>query len=151
MANTYTQLYFHIVFAVKGRKNLISKDWKEELYKYISGIIKNRAQKLMIVNGMPDHIHILIGTKPNCNLSDLVREIKSHSSKWINEKNFVYGKFQWQLGFGAFTVGTSELPRIIKYIENQEQHHSRKKFREEYIALLKKSDIEYKEEYIFDE
>ena len=107
MANTYTQLYFHIVFAVKGRNNLISINWEEELYKYITGIISNKNQKLMIVNGMPNHIHLLIGTKPNCNLSDLVRDLKANSSKWINEKRFVRGKFEWQRGFGAFTVSQS--------------------------------------------
>ena len=110
MANTYTQLYFHIVFAVKGRSNYISEQWKDELYKYISGIIANKDQKLMIVNGVPNHIHLLIGTKPNCNLSDLIRDIKANSAKWINEKKFTNFHFEWQTGFGAFTVSQSVVP-----------------------------------------
>ena len=117
MANTYTQLYFHVVFAVKGRQNLIAKKWKDELYKYITGIITNKHQKLLAINGIEDHIHILIGTKPNCNLSDLVRDIKSYSSKWVNEHNFTNRKFEWQLGFGAFTLGQSQLGIIINYIK----------------------------------
>ena len=101
MANTYTQLYFHIVFAVRGRQNHISPKWKEELYKYISGVVTNKGQKLMTINGIPNHIHLLIDTKPNCNLSDLIRDIKANSSKWINEKRFINGRFMWQKGFGG--------------------------------------------------
>ncbi|MFI1743399.1 IS200/IS605 family transposase [Thalassobellus sediminis] len=149
MANTYTQLYFHIVFAVKGRKNLIKVTWKDELYKYITGIISNKDQKLLIINGMPNHLHLLIGTKPNCNLSDLIRDIKANSSKWINEKRFVNGKFEWQTGFGAFTVSQSGVNKVIHYIKNQEEHHRVKTFKEEYIDFLKAYDIEYKTDYIF--
>lgn len=151
MANTYTQLYFHVVFAVKHRNNLISIEWKDELYKYISGIISNKDQKLMTVNGMPNHIHLLIGTKPNCNLSDLVRDIKSNSSKWINEKEFVVGKLEWQKGFGAFTVSQSGIDNVIEYIKNQEKHHSKKSFKQEYIEFLKAYKIEFKPKYIFDD
>lgn len=149
MANTYTQLYFHIVFAVKGRDNLIAHKWKDELYKYISGIIFNKNQKLMIINGMPNHVHLLIGTKPTCNLSDLVRDIKANSSKWINEKRYVKGKFGWQTGFGAFTVSQSGVNNVINYIKNQEEHHKVKTFKEEYIDFLKAYEIDYKTEYIF--
>lgn len=149
MANTYTQLYFHIVFAVKGRRNHISKQWKDELYKYITGIVLNKNQKLMIINGMPNHLHILIGTKPNCNLSDLVRDIKANSSKWINEKQFVNGKFEWQTGFGAFTVSQSGINNVIAYIKNQEEHHKKKTFKEEYIEFLNAYKIEFKNEYLF--
>lgn len=149
MANTYTQLYFHIVFAVKGRQNHISEKWKVELYKYISGIISNKEQKLMIINGMPNHIHLLIGSKPNFNLSDLVRDIKANSSKWINEKGFVIGKFEWQSGFGAFTVSQSGIDRVIEYIKNQEKHHSKKSFREEYIEILNNYEIDFNNEYLF--
>ena len=117
MANTYTQLYFHIIFAVKRRENYISSEWKNELYKYITGIVSNKKQKLMIINGMPNHIHILIGTKPNCNLSDLVRDIKANSSKWINEKKFIKQRFEWQTGFGAFTISQSQIPKIVNYIK----------------------------------
>ncbi len=151
MANTYTQLYYHIVFAVKGRSNLISNKWKDELYKYITGIIRNENQKLLIINGMPDHIHILLGTQPKCNLSHLVRDIKANSSKWINDKKFVMGKFEWQTGFGAFTVGQSQLPTLINYIERQEEHHKSSSFKEEYIKFLKSYDIDFNPDYIFSE
>ncbi len=151
MANTYTQLYFHVVFAVKGRRNHISTVWKEELYKYISGVISNKNQKPITMNGMPDHIHLLIGTKPNCNLSDLIRDVKANSSKWINEKDLVQGKFEWQRGFGAFTVGQSQLPRIINYIKSQEKHHSRSSFKKEYISFLKTHEIPFDTRYIFKE
>ena len=151
MANTYTQIYFHIVFAVKGRNNIILSKWKVELYKYISGIISNKNQKLFTINGMPNHIHLLIGTKPNCNLSDLIRDIKSNSSKWINEKQFTNGKFEWQTGFGAFSIGQSQLPKIINYIKKQEEHHRTKTFKEEYINFLNAYDIDYKTEYIFND
>ena len=149
MANTYTQLYFHIVFAVKGRNNLIAVRWKDELNKYITGIISNKNQKLMIINGMPNHVHLLIGTKPTCNLSDLVRDIKANSSKWINEKQFVNGKFEWQTGFGAFTVSQSAVNDVLDYIKNQEKHHQFKTFKEEYTGFLKAYKIEYKKEYLF--
>ncbi len=151
MANTYTQLYFHVVFAVKRRNNFISEQWKDELYKYISGIIANKDQKLMIVNGMPNHIHLLIGTKPNSNLSDLIRDIKANSSKWINEKKLTPMKFEWQTGFGAFTVSQSGVAKVIEYIKNQEEHHRNKTFKEEYVEFLKAYEINFKEEYLFDE
>ena len=149
MANTYTQLYFHVIFAVKGRDNLISKKWKEKLYKYISGIVSNKEQKLIIINGMPNHIHLLLSTKPNCNLSDLVRDIKSNSSKWINSKQFISGKFEWQTGFGAFTVSQSGVNSVIDYIKNQENHHGKKSFREEYIDFLASYEVEFNSDYIF--
>src|SRR5690606_6233636 len=151
MANTYTQLYIHIVFALKGRANLISLKWKTKLYQYITGIITNKNQKLMIINGMPDHLHLLIGLKPDCNLSDLVRDIKANSSKWINENKLLPGKFEWQTGFGAFTVGQSQIQTVINYILNQEEHHRKKTFREEYIEFLNAYQIDYKMEYIIDE
>lgn len=151
MANTYTQLYFHIVFAVKGRANLVSTKWREQLYKYITGIITNKSQKLIIVNGMPDHVHLLIGMKPDACLSDLVRDIKANSSKFINEQKLAVGKFDWQTGFGAFTLGYSQLDTVVTYIKNQEEHHRKKSFREEYLDFLKQNDIEFKSEFIFDE
>ena len=149
MANTYTQLYFHIVFAVKARRNHIGADWKDELYKYITGIVSNKNQKLMIINGMPNHLHLLIGTKPDCNLSDLVRVIKANSSKWINAKKLVRGKFEWQTGFGAFTISQSGINNVIKYIQNQERHHNKESFREEYIGFLDTHEIDFNPEYIF--
>jgi len=151
MANTYTQLYFHIVFAVKGRANLISQKWREQLFKYITGIITNKNQKLIVINGMPDHLHLLIGMKPDACLSDLVRDIKANSSKFINEQKWVLGKFEWQTGFGAFTLGHSQLDTAVAYIKNQEEHHKTKTFREEYLDFLKRYHIDFKTDYIFDE
>ena len=151
MANTYSQLYIHIVFAVKGRQNLISKNKKNEIYKYITGIITHQKQKLIAINGMPDHIHILVGIKPNISISDLVRDIKSSSSKFINEQKWINGKFEWQTGFGAFSYGHSQLTSVIKYIENQEEHHKTKTFKEEYITFLKLFNIDFKNEFIFDD
>lgn len=151
MANTYTRLYFHVVFAVKGRSNQIAKTWKKELYRYISAIIANKNQKLMIMNGMPNHIHLLLGTRPDCNLSDLIRDVKASSSKWINEKNWLRTQFRWQAGFGAFTVSYSDVKRVINYIENQEKHHENKTFTEECLDFLKENEIDFKYEYIFKE
>lgn len=149
MANTYTQLYFHVVFAVKGRRNHIAPQWKEALYKYITGIISNKNQKMMIVNGMPDHIHLLIGSKPDFNLSDLVRDVKANSSKWINQHKYINGKFEWQRGFGAFTVSQSRLKNMIEYIKNQETYHARKSLEDEYIKILKRNEIAFDTKYIF--
>jgi len=150
MANTYTQIYYHIIFAVRNRESLITESIKEELYKYISGIINNQKQKLLIINGMPDHIHILINCKPNINLSNLVKEIKEHSTKFINDKKIFIGKFYWQTGFSAFSISNRDIPAIINYIKNQENHHGKKSFKEEYLNLLKENDILYDEEYVYD-
>lgn len=151
MANTYTQLYAHIVFAVRGRANLISPLWKDNLYKYITRIITNKNQKLMVINGMPDHLHLLVGFNPDCSLSDLVRDIKANSSKWINENKLVLGKFEWQTGFGAFTIGQSQIQRVVKYILNQEEHHRKQSFRDEYLEFLRMYEIEFKPEYLFED
>jgi REP element-mobilizing transposase RayT len=151
MPNTYSQLYAHVVFSVKKRENLISINWKEKLYQYITGIIKNKNQKLMIINGMPDHLHLLIGFNPDCSLSDLVRDIKSNASKWINENHFVKGKFEWQTGFGAFSVSPLQIKNVIKYIANQEEHHRKKSFQKEYIQFLQESGIEFKMEYLLED
>ncbi|GIQ58808.1 transposase [Flavobacterium collinsii] len=151
MANTYSQLYIHIVFTVKGRQNLISKNWKAEIYKYITGIISDKGQKLITINGMPDHIHILIGLKPDKSISDLVRDTRANSSKFISEKKWINGKFEWQNGFGAFSYSHSHLTNIIKYIENQEEHHKTRTFKEEYIGFLKLFDVDFKNEYLFDD
>lgn len=150
MANTYTQIYMHIVFAVQGRYNLLKKENKEELHKYITGIIKNKKQKLIAINSMPDHAHIFIGMKPNIALSDLVRDIKNNSSSFITKKRWVVGKFNWQEGFGGFSYGHSQIGVIAKYIENQEKHHIRKTFKEEYLETLKKFHVEFNEKYIFE-
>ena len=150
MANTYSQLYIQVVFAVKGRQNLISNTWKDELFKYITGIVTNEGQKLIAINGVSDHIHILIGIKPNKALSDLVRDIKANSSRFINEKAWVNGKFEWQTGFGAFSYSHSNLTNVIRYIQNQEEHHKAKTFKEEYVEFLEAFDVDYKTEFIFD-
>ena len=150
MANTFTQLYVHLIFAVKGRENIISSKFKDELYKYICGIVNVNHQKVYSINAMPDHVHILLSTKPNCLLSDLMRDIKASSSKWINDNKFVIGKFQWQEGFGAFSVSQSQVDKVIAYINNQEKHHQKLSFKEEYTGLLKSYKIEFDEKYIFD-
>jgi putative transposase len=149
MANTYTQIYIHIVFAVEGRQNIIPKRHKEELHKYITGIIQNKNQKLIAINCMPDHVHILIGMNSSIALSDLVRDIKSSSSKFINEKRWIAGRFNWQEGYGAFSYSRSQLDAVIRYITNQEEHHSNKTFRDEYIDFLKKFDVDYDAKYLF--
>ncbi len=149
MANTYTQIYIQIVFAVQSRRNLIPKQHKEELHKYITGIIRNKQQKLIAINSMPDHIHIFIGLKPNMALSDLVRDIKNNSSNFINNKRWLRGKFNWQKGFGAFSYGHSQIDNVVKYIQNQERHHQKKTFKDEYIEFLKKFNIEYDVKYLF--
>ncbi|MYB64954.1 IS200/IS605 family transposase [Candidatus Poribacteria bacterium] len=150
MADTYTQLYIHIVFAVKGRQHLIPKQHKEALHQYITRIITNKKQTLIRINSMPDHIHILIGMKPDIALSDLVRDIKANSSKFINKKGWVAGKFEWQTGFGAFSYSRSQLDVVVNYINNQEAHHSHLTFREEYLAFLKRFDVPYNPKYVFD-
>jgi len=149
MANTYTQLHIHVVFSVQNRVSLISPKWQEELNKYIKGIITNNNHKLLAINGMPDHIHILFGFRPSQSLSDLMQDIKGSSSQWINEKRFVNGKFSWQEGYGAFSYSKSDLPNVIRYIENQQKHHNKTTFHEEYIKLLKEFDIDYDERYVF--
>ncbi|WP_209331244.1 IS200/IS605 family transposase [Lunatimonas salinarum] len=148
--STYSQIYIQVVMAVKGRNSLISPSWEEELYKYITGIITNKGQKLIAINGMRDHIHILIGMKPSCCLSDLVREIKKSSNAFVKENAFSKFKFEWQEGYGAFSYSHSALDNIIAYIQNQKEHHKRKTFRQEYIGFLKKFQIEYDEKYLFE-
>lgn len=151
MPNTYTQLYTHVVFAVRGRRGVLSNDWRELLHQYINGIVVNKGQKIMIINSVKDHVHILLGLKAECRLSDIVRDIKSNSSRWINDNKYVKGRFDWQEGFGAFTVGHSQIQTVINYILNQEEHHRKKSFKEEYIEFMVASEIDYKPEYLFDE
>jgi len=150
MADTYSQIYIQIVFSVQNRKALIHESFETELYKYITGIVQNKGQKLIAINGMPDHIHIFIGMKPNCCLSDLVREIKKSSNSFINEKQFTNVSFNWQEGFGAFSYSFSQIDTVVNYIKNQKSHHQTKSFKEEYLEFLDKFEIEYKEEYLFD-
>jgi putative transposase len=150
MPGTFSQLYIQIVFAVKGRENLIHTSWKEELHKYMAGIIKGKGQKPIIVNGMPDHIHVFVGLKPSMPVSDLVRDIKNNSSNFINDRKLVKGKFSWQEGYGAFSYSHSHIGKVYQYILNQEEHHKTKTFREEYTDFLIKFGIEYNEVYLFD-
>jgi len=148
MANTYTQIHIQVVFAVQNRQSLISEKWEDELYKYITGIIQNYNHKVIQINGMPNHIHILFGMRPTQSLSDLMKKIKGNSSKWINEKGFVRGKFSWQAGYGGFTYSKSQLPNVIQYIKNQKEHHKNISFSEEYLKFLKEYEVEYDKRYI---
>ncbi len=150
MAGTFSQIYIQIVFAVKNRDSLITSHWEEELYKYITGIVTHKEQKMLAINGMPDHIHFLIGMRPSCCLSDLIREIKKSSNDFIKEKKFTSFKFEWQSGYGAFSYSHSNLNNVINYIMNQKEHHKNKTFKEEYIEFLQKFEIEHDEKYLFD-
>ena len=148
-SGTFSQIYIQIVFAVKGRHSLIKPEWEEELYKYITGIVKNKGQKMLAINGIPDHIHIFIGMKPSCRLSDLVREIKKSSNTFIKDKHFTRYKFEWQEGYGAFSYSHSALDNVVRYVNNQKEHHKKKTFKEEYKEFLEKFNIEFKDEYLF--
>lgn len=149
MANTYTQIHIQAIFVVKNRQSLISNKWENDLYKYITGIIQNHGHKMLQINGMPDHIHLLFGMRPVQSLSDLMKQVKQDSSKWINQNGLVNGRFSWQAGYGAFSYSRSQLPQVIRYIENQKQHHKTKTFTEEYLEFLEKWEIDYHDRYIF--
>ncbi len=149
MAGTFSQIYIQLVFAVENRQSLIHEQWEGELYSYIAGIIRNKGQKPLAINGMPDHIHILIGMKPNCCLSDLVREIKKSSNEFVNGKEFNPHKFAWQQGYGAFSYSQSAIGDVIRYINNQKIHHQKRSFKSEYLDFLRKYEIEYDEKYVF--
>jgi REP element-mobilizing transposase RayT len=149
MANTYTQIHLQVIFAVKKRTGLIQKEWKNELYKYITGIIQAQDHKLLAINGMPDHLHVFFGMRPIQSLSDLMQDIKQDSSKWINQKKFIKEKFEWQAGFGAFSYSKSQASRVIAYVQNQEIHHHKITFLDEYKKFLEKFEIDYDERYIF--
>jgi putative transposase len=150
MAGTFSQVYVQYVFAVKGRQNLLQKPWRDEVFKYIAGIIKGKNQKPIIVNGVEDHVHVFVGLKPSMPISDLVRDIKNNSSNFINEQNWLKGKFSWQEGYGVFSYAHSQIENVYQYIANQEEHHKKKTFKEEYIEFLKKFEVEYNEQYLFD-
>lgn len=150
MANAFSQIYIQLVFAVQHRNALIDTIWEEQLYQYISGIIQNKGQKLIAINGMPDHIHIFIGLKPSCCISDLVREIKKSSSTFIKENNFSKQPFNWQEGFGAFSYSHSQINAVYKYVMNQKEHHKKHSFKEEYLDFLKKFEVQYDSDYLFE-
>ena len=151
MANTYTQIHIQFVFAVKYRLALIQPSWKDRLYQYITGIIQNNEHKMLQINGMPDHIHIFIGMRPNQAISSLIQNVKTESSKWIKENKFCNSAFAWQEGYGAFSYSKSHVPDVIRYIQNQEVHHKRETFLNEYIKMLKAFEIDYDEQYLFKE
>ena len=150
MADCFSQMYVQIVFAVKNRQALIMPEWEDEIYKYITGIIKNKGQKLLAINGTHNHIHIFINMKPSCCLSDLVREIKKSSNAYINEKKLSNFKFEWQNGYGAFTYSISDIGNVIKYINNQKEHHHKQTFKEEFHKFMEEFQIEYNEAYSFE-
>lgn len=150
MANTYTQLYVQLVFSVQGRKSLIPKRHKEEVHKYITGIVQKRNHKLIAINAMRDHIHIFVGLHPSQSISDLVNNIKTGSTKKIKEQSWSSKEFEWQNGYGAFSYSRSHIDNVVKYIDNQEQHHKKRTFRAEYLDFLKKFEVEYKDEYLFE-
>jgi REP element-mobilizing transposase RayT len=150
MAGTYSQIYIQIVFAVKGRQNLLAKEWRQDVFKYISGIIKNKEQKPIIVNGVDDHAHIFVGLKPSMTLSDLVRDVKNNSTNFINENKWITGKFSWQEGYGAFSYSHSQIETVYNYILNQEKHHNKQTFKDEYLDFLTKFEIEHDVKYLFE-
>ena len=150
MANVYTQIYLQLVFSPLGHENVIPQRHKEELQKYTTGIIQNLKDKLLTINFMPDHVHILIVYNPSQALPDLVRDIKANSSKFINEKKWIPGKFQWQEGYGSFSYSRSQIDDVIHYINSQEEHHKKASFKEEYLKLLEKYEVDYDPRYLFD-
>lgn len=149
MANTYSQIDLHVVFAVEGRQNSIRPEHNDELQKYITGIVSGQGQKLIAINNMPDHVHLLIGLKPDMALSNLVRDVKAGSSGFIKRKQWVAGRFAWREGFGAFSYARAQLDSVIAYIQNQQQHHAKKTFRGEYVELLEKFGVAYDRRFIF--
>ncbi len=150
MPGTFTQLYVQCIFAVKGRQKLLNKTWREDVFKYMAGILTNKGQKPIIINGVEDHVHLLIGLTSSVSISELIRDVKNNSSQFINNHNWVRGKFYWQEGFGAFTYSHSQLDMIYNYVKNQEEHHKVKSFKEKYLAFLNKFNVTYEEKYVFD-
>ena len=149
MANTHSQIYIQAVFAVSHRQSLIQPEWKEELFKYIGGIFRNKNQKLIAIGGIVDHIHLLFGLRPSMAISDLMRDVKSDSTEFINKKRFVRGRFSWQEGFGAFSYSRSHLDAVAKYVLEQEKHHAHRSFKDEYVGLLDRFEVEYEDRYLF--
>jgi len=148
MANTFTKIYLQFVFAVQNRISLIQPEWKDELYKYIAGVVRNNNHKLIANNGTANHVHVFVGYKPHQLIPDLLQDIKGSSSKWINDKRLVRGKFNWQAGYGAFSYSESQVDIVVKYIANQEEHHKKVTFHDEYIEFLRKYDIPFDERYV---
>lgn len=151
MANTYTKIHLQFVFAVKYRRALIQAAWENELYKYITGIVQNHNHKMLAINGVEDHIHILVGMRPSQSISDLLRDIKGDSALWINESKFIDTKFEWQAGYGAFSYSPEAVKNVIKYILNQKEHHKNQLFKQEYLDLLAYHEVEYDPQFIFED
>lgn len=149
MPNTYTQIYIQTVFAVKHRHGLIRAEWKGDLYRYMTGIVQKQGHKLIAINGMPDHVRAFIGLNPKQSISELIQYLKMDSSKWINESRLTPGRFEWQTGYGAFSYGHSQIDNVVKYIQNQEEHHRKRTFLEEYVLFLDKFNVPYDERYVF--
>lgn len=150
MPNTYTQMYAHIIFSPKGRQNLILPSFEERLYKYLTGIVQKKGQKLIAVNGMPDHIHLFVGFQPSVSISDLVKDVKAYSSKFVNDEHFLPNHFAWQSGFGCFTHSHAQIDVVAQYIMHQKEHHRKKSFREEYLSILKKYSVSFDMKYVFE-
>lgn len=150
MANTYTQITIQVVFSPKHRECLLQKKYRPELFKYITGILTNKGHKMLAINGVADHIHMLFGLNPSIALSDIVRDVKNNSSKFINEKKWLPGHFEWQAGYGGFSYSHKERPNVIRYIENQEEHHKTNLFRNEYMQIMNEFEISYSDQYLFD-
>jgi REP element-mobilizing transposase RayT len=150
-SGTFSQIYIQVVLAVKRRECLIKSSWEDTLYKYMSGVVQNQGQKMIAINGMPDHLHFFIGMKPTCRLSDLVRDVKRSSTLFIQKEGFTKNKFTWQSGYGAFSYSHSAIDNVVKYIQNQKEHHSKRTFKEEYMELLSKFEVDFNEEFIFHE
>ncbi|HYK76995.1 MAG TPA: IS200/IS605 family transposase [Daejeonella sp.] len=150
MASTYSKIYLQFVFAVKHRQSLIAKDHKEELHKYLTGLVQNRSAKMLAVHCMPDHAHLFVGLKPHVRISDFVKEIKVESNQFINNKKWIRGKFSWQEGYGVFSYSHSHIHQVIQYVLNQETHHQTKTFKQEYYQLLQKFNIPFDEKNVFD-
>lgn len=149
MANTYTCLYTHVILVVKYRESLIQPSWQDELYKYITGIIQNRGNKVFAIGGVPDHLHIFMDISPTSSLSDLMRDVKTCATKWINKKKFNDERFQWQKGFAAFSYAKSQLHTVATYVEKQEEHHKKKSFHKEFTQCLERFEVPYEEKYLF--
>jgi putative transposase len=150
MAGTFSQIYIQSVFAVQGRENYLQKSWRDEVFKYMAGIVKNKGQKPIIINGVADHVHLFIGLKPSMAISDLIRDVKNNTTNFINEQKWISGKFFWQEGHGVFSYAHSQIETVYDYIHKQEEHHRKKTFREEYIDFLKKFQVPYDERFLFE-
>lgn len=150
MADTYSQIHIQAVFAVNGRDCLLHKEWRDEVFRYMAGIIAINGHKPLIINGVTDHVHLFFGLNPALSIADLMRDVKSNSSNFINKKGWVRGKFAWQAGYGAFSYGRSQVEDVYRYIQNQEEHHRKRSFKEEYLEMLRKFEVEYIDQYLFD-